>query len=431
MVKLPHWPKIAGQKPIDLRLDRMVSLLEAVGNPQLHMPPVVHVAGTNGKGSTLALMRSVLQQAGYRVHRYTSPHLVAFNERIEICGEPISDDALYPLLEQCRLACETHAIPITFFEGTTIAAFLAFATHPADIVLLETGMGGRLDATNMIEKPLLTIITPIAMDHAEFLGDTLPKIAAEKAGIIKEGVPCVVAKQVPEVMEVMAARARMLHAPLYAYGEAWHTRLGDCGMTYHLPRRTLTCDAIGLHGEHQKENAGVALAALDLLQGFRLDDAQMQQGIAKASWPARFQHLDAGVLAELVRPASLWLDGGHNAAASKAMAETLKQWHKDKQRIYMVVGMRADKEFEHYIQPLVPYVKGIHLVPVPEDDKSMDPHDMLKTARECGVPATSHNDVWEALDTLKESEESSPTTILICGSLYLAGWVLAQNKRRF
>ena len=272
---------------IDLSLDRMVQLLAALGNPQDRLPPVVHVAGTNGKGSLLAYLKAMMEAGGYAVHRYTSPHLVRFNERIEIGGSAISDAQLLPVLERVAQAAESH--PVTFFEATTAAAFLAFSQFPADVLLLETGLGGRLDATNVIFKPLLTAITPISMDHTEYLGNTLAQIAAEKAGILKDGVPCVTGPQPAEAQAVIASKAAHWHAPLLSYGDNWSVAHQKDVLLYRSDQSELIFPMPSLPGAHQIYNAGTAIACMQALKDFSVPPEKMGQAIAGAFWPARLQ----------------------------------------------------------------------------------------------------------------------------------------------
>lgn len=389
MVKVPHWPIPLGAKPIDLGLERVLALLERLGNPHKKLPPVVHIAGTNGKGSTLAFLKSILEAAGYKVHRYTSPHLVAFNERIELAGKPITDEYLYTILERCRE--QTEGLNITFFEGTTVAALLAFAEMPADIVLLETGMGGRLDATNVIDSPRLTLLTPIAMDHMEFLGETLAAIAAEKAAIMKSGVPCITAPQTPEAMRVIEAEAERKHSSL---------TIVDSGL-----RRD---DVLGLAGKHQYINAALAAACIPYLTGFAITPEHIVTGLQNARWPARLQPIR-------YHGKDLWLDGGHNPAGGRAIAE----WAKDKAPITLICGMMGRKDIEGFLSPLAPYCAEVIAIPVPGEPDSAKPEEIAAAARKLDIPAT-------VAASAKEAAAQANGTTLIAGSLYLAGSVLAE-----
>ena len=305
-------------KVIDLTLDRVHRLLAALGNPERHLPPVIHIAGTNGKGSTQAMIRAGLEAGGSKVHAYTSPHLAYFHERIRLAGEVITEPALTALLDECVQKNGTGAI--TFFEITTCAAFLAFARTPADYTLLEVGLGGRLDATNVVDKPALTIITPVSIDHQQYLGDTLPEIAFEKAGIIKRGVPVIIGPQEDAGMAVIEARALKLGAPVLAFGQHWHVTEERGRMVYQDERGLLDLPLPNLPGPHQIHNAGAALAALRYLGK---SSADCEAAVTRAYWPARMQRLRKGPLAEMAPEVELWLDGGHNPAGGQAVAATL------------------------------------------------------------------------------------------------------------
>ena len=299
-------------KLIDLELGRIERLLADVGSPHLKLPPVVHVAGTNGKGSLVAYLRAMAEAAGYRVHVYTSPHLVRFNERIRVAGELISDDMLEDVLTEAEQANREQ--PITFFEITTVSAFLAFARVPADLAVIEVGMGGRMDTTNVV-NPALSAITPIGYDHTSFLGDTLEKIAAEKAGILKRAVPAVIGRQREASAAVIAARAGELAVPLFRMGREWQVKPTAAGFRYDSDLFGLDLPAPALVGAHQIDNAATAVACIERLRAaqFRIDDAAVRKGLASVDWPARLQKLTRGPLVDALPPAGeLWLDGGHN-----------------------------------------------------------------------------------------------------------------------
>ncbi len=306
-------------KLVDLSLGRIERLLAALDHPERKLPPAVHVTGTNGKGSVLAFVRAMLEDAGYRVHVYISPHLARFHERIRLAGELISEPDLRDVLEHCERA--NGHLPITFFEITTAAAFVAFARTPADILLLENGLGGRLDATNVIERPLATAITPVSLDHQNFLGDTLAKIAFEKAGIIKRGVPCVLGPQPDEALKVIRARAGELSAPLIETPGGWTSERTPDGLTVTVGDKVLSLPAPVLAGPHQTANAGQAVALALALQGFELTEKNIAAGLANAQWPARLQRLKSGPVLDAV-PADweVWLDGGHNPSAGDAVS---------------------------------------------------------------------------------------------------------------
>ncbi len=411
-------------KVIDLSLDRVHRLLAALGHPERRLPPVVHVAGTNGKGSTLAFLRAMLEAAGLRVHVYTSPHLVRFHERIRLAGTLIDDDRLAALLEECEAA--NGGGPITFFEVTTVAALLAFAREPADVVLLETGLGGRLDATNVVDRPAVTAITRISYDHRQFLGDTLEAIAGEKAGIFKPGVPAVIFPQpAEEAARTLAIRAETVGAPVHG----WSVTPTESGFRFESARRRIELPLPGLAGAHQIVNAGVALACLDHLP-VRVDDAAVRRGLTAVEWPARLQRLTRGPLAETL-PAGweLWLDGGHNDSAGEVLAIQAARWAEEepKRPLLLVYGMLASKEPKEFLGPLAPFVTAARTVAIPGEDASLTAEDTAVATRACGIAdSAGAADVAAALENLK-ARVDGPARVLICGSLYLAGTVLAEN----
>jgi dihydrofolate synthase/folylpolyglutamate synthase len=410
-------------KVIDLSLERIERLLECLGNPERQLAPVVHVAGTNGKGSTLAMLDFMLQAAGRRVQRYVSPHLVRFNERILFDARPVAEAELADVLDVCERA--NDGAPITFFEITTAAAFLAFSRHPADVVLLETGLGGRLDATNVIARPRLVALSPIALDHQGFLGDRLEQIAFEKAGILKPGVPCMVGPQPPAALAVIEERAKAVGAPLRVHGRDWDARrdgerlivtVGDASWDLPLP---------ALAGRHQIDNAGLALACALALGDLAPDAAALAEGLRAVEWPGRLQRLSRGPLLELLPPSfELWLDGGHNPAAGEALAASLDR--ADPRPLHLVVGMLSTKDEAGFLRPLAPLARSVHTVPVPDEPASRDPVEAAALAMHLGVPATPAPDLAEALCAIAAAEPG-PARVLICGSLYLAGHVLRDN----
>lgn len=412
-------------KVIDLSLDRVLALLDKLGRPQDRLPPVIHVAGTNGKGSTVATLRALYEAAGLRVHVYTSPHLVRFAERIRIAGALPEDDALLALLEEVEQVNGSE--PITFFEVTTAAAFLAFARVPADLVILETGLGGRLDATNVVARPALTIITPIAMDHESFLGDSLAAIAAEKAGIMKVGVPCVVACQLPEADAVLAARAVELAAPLIQENRDFTV---EAGLDGHLLFGDITLPAPALAGAFQYHNAGLALAAAQrlALDGVlpRLTPEILARGLVSVSWPARLQRLTSGPLVDMLPPGwELWLDGGHNPHAAAAIAAYAEDWRD--RPLLAVFGMLANKDVDGYFAPLAARFTALRAVAIPGEANTMSAGDAATAATRHGcMDARPVDNVVVALTELVT--RSGPARVLICGSLYLAGVVLAENS---
>ncbi len=418
-------------KRIDLSLDRIGRLLTALGNPERHLPPVVHVAGTNGKGSTIAFARAMLEAAGKRVHVYTSPHLVRFNERFRLGaiggGKLVSDDELAAALTECERA--NDAAPVTVFEMETAAAFLLFSRRPADLLLLEVGLGGRLDATNVIERPLVSVITPVSLDHAEFLGDKLEGIAAEKAGIIKRNVPVVVAPQRPEALAVIEHRAAALHAPLHVAGEHWNVHQEHGRLVYQDDDGLLDLPAPKLQGRHQFDNAGVAIAALRVA-GQALALTAFESGLMRADWPARLQLLSQGSLAALAPSGSeLWLDGGHNPDGARAIAAALGDLEERVPRpLVLIVGMLSTKDCEGFLRNFAGLARRLIAVPIPRQEKTLPPEIIADTARAAGIPAESRDDIPAALAAIARLDLAPPPRILITGSLYLAGEVLALNE---
>lgn len=405
-------------KIIDLVLDRVWRLLDALDHPERDLPPVIHIAGTNGKGSTQAMIRAGLEAAGKSVHAYTSPHLARFHERIRLAGAFISEPALMQVLEECEIA--NGGAPITYFEITTVAGILAMARTPADYTLLEVGLGGRLDATNVIESPALTIITPISIDHTQYLGETLAEIAAEKAGIIKRGVPCIVGPQPDEAMEVIEARAARLGAPLLAYGQHWHVWEERGRLIYQDEHGLRDLPLPRLIGHHQVINAGAAIAALRHL-GF--DDAAFEAALTDAYWPARMQRLATGPLIDAAPKAELWLDGGHNPAAGIALAEALDRL--PNRPTYMICGMLNTKDVGGYLKPLARHAERLYAVSIPDAQATLPASATAETAREVGMEALEAQSVLAAV---KEIVSAAPEArILICGSLYLAGHILQNN----
>ncbi|MDH3666511.1 MAG: bifunctional folylpolyglutamate synthase/dihydrofolate synthase [Paracoccaceae bacterium] len=408
-------------KIIDLTLDRVWRLLSDMGDPQESLPPVIHVAGTNGKGSVAAMLRAGLKGAGMSAHTYTSPHLARFHERIRVAGNLISETALAALLEECEQA--NDGAPITFFEITTVAALVAFARAPADYTLLEVGLGGRLDATNVVAQPRLTVITPVSIDHQQYLGETLAEIAGEKAGILKPGVPCIVGPQEDEGLAAIEARAEALGAPLFVHGQDWMVRREHGRLVYEDMKGLLDLDPPVLPGAHQVENAGVAIAALRAL-GF--NETACRTALARAEWPARMQRLTTGPLAErLPDGAVLWLDGGHNAAAGKALAELLEEM--PEAETWLIAGMLDTKAAEDYLRPLARQAAGLAAVTIPDTQAAIPAEDLAERARSVGITAEAAEDVTEALDRVLARAGKRPLRILICGSLYLAGAVLREN----
>ncbi len=404
---------------IDLSLGRMERCLAALGHPERRLPPVVHVAGTNGKGSTCAFLRAIAEAAGRRVHAYTSPHLVRFHERIRLAGTLVEEEALAAALEEVERA--NAGAPITVFEITTAAALLLFSRVPADLLVLEVGLGGRLDATNVVARPAATAITSISMDHMDFLGDTLARIAAEKAGILKPGVPCATGAQQPEALAVIAERARSLGAPLLARGEAWSVTPRAGGLRYADAEGALDLPLPSLPGAHQADNAGIAIAALRAWNPPWLDGAAIAAGLVRAEWPARLQRLAGRLAAGLPPGWELWLDGGHNPGAGLALAAHCAAWREAEpgRPLHLLVGMKQGKGAAEFLRPLLPLADTLWAVAEPGQHLAM-PVEAIRAAS--GGAARPGPNVAGALAALPR--EGPPARVLICGSLYLAGEVL-------
>jgi dihydrofolate synthase/folylpolyglutamate synthase len=404
-------------KIIDLTLDRVWRLLAALGNPQENLPPVIHLAGTNGKGSTQAMIRAGLEGMGKSVHAYTSPHLARFHERIRLAGELISEAHLTEVLDECYARnCGEN---ITYFEITAVAGLLAFSRTPADYTLLEVGLGGRLDATNVI-TPEVSVITPISIDHEQFLGNTLTKIAAEKAGIIKRGVPVVVGPQPEEAMEVIEATAARLGALLIAYGQHWHVYEERGRLVFQDENGLLDLPLPALLGAHQIQNAGAALAALRHLGA---DEAACEAAMLNAEWPARMQKLKTGPLVEAAPQAELWLDGGHNAAAGIALADVLAKL--PARPTHLICGMLNTKDVSGYMAPLAPHAASLTAISIPDEINTLSAEETEAAAKSVGIEAGTAESTMAALKAITAKDPQA--RVLICGSLYLAGHILREN----
>ena len=405
-------------KVIDLTLDRVWRLLDRLGNPQNDLPPVVHIAGTNGKGSTQAMLRAGFEATGKTVHAYTSPHLVRFHERIRLAGTLITEDALTQVLDDCYQA--NGSDPITYFEITTCAALLAFARTPADITLLEVGLGGRLDATNVVARPAATVITPVSMDHQQFLGDTLPQIAGEKAGILKRGVLAVVGPQQEDGLAVIEARANALGAPLLAYGQHWHVWEEHDRLIYQDETGLLDLPRPNLLGAHQIQNAGTALT---VLRAMEQGDAAFEGAVTRAEWPARLQRLRRGPLVDSAPEVELWLDGGHNPDAGQALGRHLSSL--PKRPTFLICGMLNTKDVRGYLAPLAAHVEGLFGVSIPDEVNTLTADQTTQAAQDVGMSADVAASAQAALDRIVTHNPQA--RVLICGSLYFAGHILAEN----
>jgi dihydrofolate synthase/folylpolyglutamate synthase len=418
---------------IDLSLGRISRLLAKLDNPQNRLPPVIHVAGTNGKGSVTAYLKAMLQAAGRRVHVYTSPHLIRFHERIELAGPdglagPIGEAALIDCLSKVERS--NAGDMVTFFEITTAAAFLAFAENPADALILEVGLGGRLDATNVVAQPALSIITPISLDHTEWLGETLPQIAREKAGILKPGVPAVISQQAFEALDAIAAQAEAIGAPLTIWGRDYEAFEQRGRLVYQSAEQLLDLPLPALIGQHQIVNAGTAIAAAQHLEAFGLNAVPtLERGLIEVRWPARMQRLTRGPLAKRVdRGSELWLDGGHNPAGGAAIAHTLGELEERAPKpVGLILGMLDTKDAAGFLAPFAGLVRHIRTVPIAGTEAAQDAAALAKIASSMGLAARPAADVASAVQELMAAE-AAPIRILICGSLYLAGQVLAQAE---
>ncbi len=425
--------KLLHPKLIDLSLGRIERLLGRLGDPHKRLPPVVHIAGTNGKGSTTAYMKAMLTAAGKRVQSYTSPHLVRFHERIELADSfgqprPIGEDALIDILTRTQAVNDGNNI--TQFEITTAAAFLAFAENPADVLLLEVGLGGRLDATNVIDHPALTIITPVSMDHAEKLGSTIAKIAAEKAGILKRGVTAIISDQPDDALEVIRETARACSAPLHVWGQDFDAMEQNGRLVVQTEDRMLDLPLPSLVGRHQIINAGTAVAAVLAIPGMAISEKAIERGLVSTHWPARMQRLDHGPLPGLLSTETeLWLDGGHNPAAGIFLAQTLADLEdRSPKPLYLIVGMMGLKDASGFLTPFKGLARGCITVPIPgAHEAPYDPDALAEVARRVGLNAEASGNVEMALRRIEQMDQGEKR-ILICGSLYLAGHVLARQE---
>lgn len=407
-------------KLIDLSLDRMLRALEALGHPERRLPPVIHVAGTNGKGSTCAFLRAIAEAAGQRVHVFTSPHLMRFHERIRLSGELVSEALLAEAFEEAERV--NAGLPITVFEITTAAALWLFARVPADLLVLEVGLGGLYDATNVVDRPAATAIASISMDHMEFLGHEIAGIAREKAGIIKPGVPCASARQPPDAAAVIADTAGAQAAPLLVRGEAWTAEATATGFRYADAQGALDLPPPSLLGPHQIENAGIAIAALRAWNPPWLTAEAIARGVTTAEWPARLQRLRGRLAASLPAGSELWLDGGHNAGGGAALAAQLALWRAepDAPPLHLIVGMKGSKVVEDFLRPLLPHATTLWAVAEPGQHQATPVERIVEAS---GGAARIGPHVADALAQLRDA----PGRVLICGSLYLAGEVLKMD----
>ena len=406
-------------KIIDLTLDRVTRLLKKLNNPEDKISQVVHIAGTNGKGSTQAFLRAAIESSGESAHVYTSPHLTRFHERIRVAGSLISENVLADILNECELA--NNGKPITYFEITTCAAFLIFSRIKADYTLLEVGLGGRLDATNILKKPKLTIITPISMDHVQFLGSTIEQIANEKAGIMKEGITCIVGHQSKDAIDVIKKRAIELKSKLKIYGEHWQVYAKSDKLIFKDAMGFLELPLPKLIGQHQIENAGTAIAAMRELS---IPDEACKESMKNVYWPARMQRLESGPLVKMANESEIWLDGGHNQAAGIAISNALEQLPKCRTNI-LICGMLKTKDLKAFLNPLFNSAKFLYGIRIQGEENSNSAETIVNQAREIGFSAFKTQKVSDAILQIIKAHPNS--RIIICGSLFLAGKILQDN----
>ena len=406
-------------KIIDLTLDRVTRLLKKLNNPEDKISQVVHIAGTNGKGSTQAFLRAAIESSGESAHVYTSPHLTRFHERIRVAGSLISENVLADILNECELA--NNGKPITYFEITTCAAFLIFSRIKADYTLLEVGLGGRLDATNILKKPKLTIITPISMDHVQFLGSTIEQIANEKAGIMKEGITCIVGHQSKDAIDVIKKRAIELKSKLKIYGEHWQVYAKSDKLIFKDAMGFLELPLPKLIGQHQIENAGTAIAAMRELS---IPDEACKESMKNVYWPARMQRLESGPLVKMANESEIWLDGGHNQAAGIAISNALEQLPRGRTNI-LICGMLKTKDLKAFLNPLFNSAKFLYGIRIQGEENSNSAETIVNQAREIGFSAFKTQKVSDAILQIIKAHPNS--RIIICGSLFLAGKILQDN----
>ncbi|MGD9799301.1 MAG: folylpolyglutamate synthase/dihydrofolate synthase family protein [Parvularculaceae bacterium] len=420
--------RVALRRPalIDLGLGRVFRTLEKLGSPHRRLPPVFHIAGTNGKGSTLAYLKAILEVSGARVHTFISPHLVRYNERIVLAGREISDESFLDVIDRVDKAAGED--DLTFFETITCAALLAFAETPADFLLLEVGLGGRLDATNVLDAPLAAVITPVALDHQGFLGATLAEIAREKAGIFRAGAPAVVGPQSAEAMAVIESHALAEGARLFAYGQHWNAWSENGRLIYQDEDGLSDLDPPRLIGAHQFLNAGLAVAAIKAA-ALPLADDVISAGFSIARWPARLQRLKTGPFVDFARSAAdceIWLDGGHNPHAARALAQAMADLEeKSPKQIVLISGMQENKDSDGFFAAFSGLASSVLAVQA-NHTGARTAESVAEAAERAGLPAHPCASVQEAM-TLALGTGSKPLRILICGSLYLAGEILKDH----
>jgi len=433
-MKLPFWPNPSGYRDIELGLSRVYDLLARLDNPHEKLPPTIHIAGTNGKGSTLSFLKAIFEEANYKVHAYTSPHLVSFNERIVLNGKNIDDNFLTDCLQTCKdAALQDPKIPVTFFEGITVAAFLAFSKVKADILLLETGMGGRLDATNVIKENLLSIITPISFDHMDFLGDSLVKIATEKAGIIKKGCPAVIGRQRSAVLRAIEKIADEKNSQTIIFKRDWSCR----GTSKNSNKNWIYAEKYqeqidfpfpSLAGKHQIENASVAITAALAQNSLTINSDHIKRALTKTFWPARLQKITTGKFHKLLpKNFELTLDGSHNLQGASTLREFL-ELHHDKNRI-IIFSMLQDKNCIKFLNEIKSEIDSLFAVEIANENKSRNKNEILKIAQNLKINSQIADNFDDAFTKILAQKSDKNTIILICGSLYLAGNFLEENEK--
>lgn len=409
-------------KQIDLSLGRILKLLKRLGNPHLKLPPTIHVAGTNGKGSTIAFLRSIFENNDYKVHTYTSPHLINFNERIRVNSQIIDNENLIELLEECEFYNKND--PITFFEITTAAAYLCFSKKQADILLLETGLGGRFDATNVISDKICSVLTPISMDHMTFLGKSIKSITREKVGIFKRNRPAIISPQTKEALEVIEKEVSQKNIELFKYGSDWEIiKKSREKFLMRIFEEEFEVPKPKLFGEHQIYNAGLAITVSKILKDFSFDNKKIYDGVHETFWPARMQQIDNGKLKEIVgKNYELWLDGGHNSHASEMLLDNLKKWEKD--NLFLIFGMINGKEPKEFLTKIFPLIKSLQVIPIKKHQfiGSKEIQQIFKD--EYGI-IRPEKTIQNAIKYITNNFTGGK--IVICGSLYLAGDVLKSN----
>ncbi len=421
MLNLPNWPRLPiwqTEKRNDLQL--MQTLLRALEYPHKNLPHTIHIAGTNGKGSSVAMLRSVFEAANYIVHTYTSPHLIEFNERINLAGENISDYHLLELLEKVRIKAEKLNLEPSFFEGITLAAFLAFESIPADLLILETGMGGRIDSTNVIEKPILTIITTISLDHTSHLGNSLTEIAKEKAGIIKEGVPCIIAPQNDDVYEVLIDKCNQLNSPAFCYEYDYVIEETNAGLMYHSKKHSLIIPyPLFLLGQHQYLNASIVVAATMLINDhFKITKENIATGIANTKWPGRIEMVDPKKYSHLSTDnIQIYLDGAHNEGGACVLSSWLKTHIK--KPIYIIMGMTNNRNIETFCQYFQDLIIEGRAVKILSEPSSYNPDVIVAKSKNYNINIKSSDSLDLAIKEISCLSANKESIILITGSLFL------------